>query len=142
MGSPQIVLDTNVLVSALRSKRGASNRLLSLVGSGQFEIHLSVPLFLEYAEQCLDLVGRIALSKEDVDDLLDFLCKVAHHWPIFFLWRPFLRDPKDDLVLEVAVASQCDGIVTFNKRDFLGVHQFGLDAWTPKEFLQEIGVLS
>jgi putative PIN family toxin of toxin-antitoxin system len=142
MASPQVVLDTNVLVSALRSKRGASNRLLRLVGTDTFEIHLSVPLFFEYSEQCLELVGQMSLSKEDVDDLLDYLCKVAHHWPIFFLWRPFLKDPKDDLVLEVAVAGQCDGIVTFNKRDFLGVHQFGLDTWTPKEFLQRLGVLS
>jgi putative PIN family toxin of toxin-antitoxin system len=139
MESPQIVVDTNVLVAGLRSKRGASNRLLRLVGTGTFEIHLSVPLFFEYAEQCLDLVGGLPLSKEDVDDLLDYLCKVAHHWPIFFLWRPFLNDPKDDLVLEVAVAGQCDGIVTFNKRDFLGAHQFGLKLWTPKEFLQQIG---
>ena len=59
----------------------------------------------------------------------------AHHQKIFYLWRPFLRDPNDDMVLEVAVEAQCSYIVTFNTRDFAGIEQFGLQTLTPGEFL-------
>ena len=68
--------------------------------------------------------------------LLDFRVVLRE---IFFLWRPFLRDPRDDMVLELAVEAECDAILTYNQRDFAGVEQFGLRANTPKEFLQEIG---
>src|SRR5262245_2716565 len=104
MERPQIVLDTNVLVSALRSKRGAAYRLVQLIGVGEFDIHVAVPLFFEYAEQCRKLVGETPLSDADVDDVLDFLVRSASREHIFFLWRPLLKDPNDDLVLEVAVA--------------------------------------
>ena len=60
---------------------------------------------------------------------------------IYYLWRPFLSDPRDDRVLELAVTAECDFIVTFNKSDFRGVEQFGLEALTPQEFLRKIGVL-
>ncbi|MEP6836253.1 MAG: PIN domain-containing protein [Gemmatimonas sp.] len=68
-----------------------------------------------------------------------FLCSVAHHRQIYFLWRPFLRDPNDDMVLEVAVEAQCTYIVTFNLRDFVGIEQFGLQAITPGQFLALLG---
>jgi predicted nucleic acid-binding protein len=60
---------------------------------------------------------------------------------VFFLWRPFLRDPKDDMLLELAVAAGCDAIVSYNKRDLAGVKDFGLKVYTPKEFLARIGEL-
>lgn len=74
-------------------------------------------------------------------DLLDYLCIVAERQDIFFLWRPSLRDPKDEMVLEVAVAGRCDSIITYNKRDFASVQSFDLAVYTPKEFLEVIGVL-
>ena len=141
MDRPQIVLDTSALVSALRSRRGASHLLLRRIDSGKFELHLSVPLFLEYEEVCKRLVGATPLTEEEIDDILDYLCKVAHHQPIFYLWRPFLKDPKDDMVLELAVAAGCDSIVTYNVRDFQGAEKFGVRVLTPKEFLQQIGEL-
>ena len=79
------------------------------------------------------------MTHADVDVVLDFLCAVAHHRQIFFLWRPFLRDPNDDMVLEVAVEAQCAYIVTFNLRDFVGIEQFGLQAITPAQFLALLG---
>jgi len=75
------------------------------------------------------------LTHADVDAVADFVCAQAHHRKIFYLWRPFLRDPNDDMVLEVAVEAQCGYIATFNTRDSAGVEQFGLQTLTPGEFL-------
>ncbi|MGD9047478.1 MAG: putative toxin-antitoxin system toxin component, PIN family [Anaerolineae bacterium] len=141
MKYPQVVVDTNVLVSALRSRRGASHRLLLLVSSGKFMINLSVPLVLEYEEVAKRLLGDTLLSEQDVDDILDYLCAVANQREIFYLWRPFLKDPKDDMVLELAVTADCDFIVTYNEKDFQGIERFGVRTVTPRDFLELIGEL-
>jgi predicted nucleic acid-binding protein len=141
MESPQIILDTNVLVSGLRSRRGAAFRLLGLVGTGRFDIHLSVPLVLEYEDAPGRQVAAGKVSQAVVDAVLDFHCRVASRHLIFFLWRPFLRDPRDDMVLELAVKGRCEIIVTFNERDFAGVEEFGIRVLTPAAFLREIGEL-
>jgi putative PIN family toxin of toxin-antitoxin system len=138
---PKVVLDTNVGVAAVRSNRGASFRVLSLVGTEKFQITVSVPLVLEYEDALLRNLHESDLTERDVRDLLDYLCSVAQVQEIFFLWRPFLRDPRDDMVLEVAVAAGCEAIVTHNRRDFRGIEQFGLEALTPQEFLKRIGGL-
>jgi putative PIN family toxin of toxin-antitoxin system len=131
----QIVLDTNVLIAGLRSRRGASFELLSRLGGDAFEINVSVPLVLEYEAVARAHARELGLTHTDVDDVLDYLCAVGHRRQIFYLWRPFLPDPQDDMVLEVAVEAGCDMIVTFNLRDFVGVEQFGLRALTPGQFL-------
>lgn len=82
------------------------------------------------------------LTSEDVNFVIDYYCSVAKQQDIFYLWRPFLPDPKDDLVLEVAVAGQCDAIATYNRKDFAGADRFGIRILEPVEFLREIGVLS
>lgn len=140
MQSPRIVLDTNVLVSALRSSQGASFKLVSLIDGGKFSLHLSVPLVLEYEEVLLRTKPDV-LGEQDVEDFLDYLCKVSEHHKIFFLWRPFLKDADDDMVLELAANAMCSHIVTFNVKDFLGSEQFGLKVTTPLEFLREIGAI-
>ena len=137
----QIVVDTNVWIAALRSKRGASHKLLSLIDSGQYEANISVPLVLEYEDTAKRFVGEIPLTERDIDDILDYICAVANQHKIYYLWRPFLSDPGDDMILELAVTAECDFIVTYNQSDFVGVEQFGLITLTPKEFLQKIGVL-
>lgn len=136
---PRIVLDTNVLIAALRSRRGASHRLVLLIDSGKFETKISVPLLLEYEAVAKRLIGRITVSARDIDHILDYVCDVAKHTRVFYLWRPMLKDPKDDMILELAVAGRCDFIVTFNKGDFSGAEQFGIHVVTPKEFLKKIG---
>ena len=136
---PRIVLDTNVLVSALRSQRGASYKILSLVGNGLFEIVLSVPLVFEYESATKRQSRQVGLTHQDIDDILDYLCSVGIHRQIYFLWRPCLRDPKDDLVLEVAVESESDYVITHNLRDFAGLERFGLQALKPGRFLEVIG---
>ena len=137
----QIVMDTNVLISALRSRRGPSFKMLGLIGKGNFEISLSVPLVLEYEAVAKRLRWSDKPAWSHVSNILDYLCAVAQRHQIFYLWRPFLKDPKDDMVLELAVTANCDFIVTYNKRDFQGAEHFGLRVVTPKEFLEEIGEL-
>ncbi len=138
----QIVLDTNVLVAGLRSRRGASFLLLELVGTGRFDIHLSVPLVLEYEDALLRQVAEERVDRGVMEAVLDFHCAVAQRHSIFFLWRPLLGDPRDDMVLELAVKAQCDYIITFNERDFVGVERFGIEAVGPVAFLKHMGVLS
>ena len=141
MPLPQIVIDTNVIVAGLRSRRGSAFKLLILINTGQFDIHLSIPLVLEYTEVLLRELPNLYLSREEVDDLIDFYCAVGVQHEIFFLWRPFLRDPKDDMVLELAVKAGCESIITYNTRDFAGVGQFGLSLLEPSDFLCLIGKL-
>jgi len=136
---PGILIDTNVFVSALRSRQGASFRLLGLVGIGRFEIELSVPLALEY-----EAVGRRTLPATTVtesafEDILDFVCRAARHREVFYTWRPCLADPGDDMILELAVAAGGATVVTFNRADFHGAERFGVRVLTPQEFLVEIG---
>lgn len=134
-----IVIDTNVFISALRSKRGASYKLIMAIGSGLFDMNISVPLILEYEGPAKRLIGETKLTSDDIDDIIDYICSVAGHWKVFYLWRPFLRDPKDDMVLELAVASESDFIISYNKKDFQGSENFGIKVFTPKEFLKKIG---
>lgn len=129
---PGIVIDTNVLVTALRSSRGASFRLLSLVGSGRFEIHLSTPLVAEY-ESVLKR-GLTSLSDTQIDDVIDYLCARSTHHEIFYLWRPVLKDADDDFLLELAVKANAK-IITWNVSDFGRAAALGIAAMTPREFL-------
>lgn len=142
MSPPQIVIDTNVVIAAQRSRRGASSRLLSLIGTDLFHLHLSVPLALEYEAVLTRQHDEIGLSLEDTAKLVDALCAYSVPHRIYFLWRPFLRDPTDDHVLELAIAARCDFIVTHNLRDFAGAERFGSRVVSPKVFLQQIGELS
>jgi len=132
-----VVLDTSVLVAAWRSRSGASHVLLERLLDGSFEIAVSVPLVLEYEAVLLRHLdaGR---TRADVETFVDYLCSAGLQQNIFFLWRPFLRDPKDDMVAEVAVASQAEAVVTHNISDFAPIGQFGLRVLTPGQFLLQL----
>ena len=138
----KIVIDTNVLFAALKSRRGASHKLVSLIPSEKFSIAISVPLIIEYEDVLKRGKLPFSITEKNISDFIDFFCRVGDQQDIFFLWRPFLTDPSDDLVLEVAVAGGCDAIITYNKRHFKNVQKFGLRILDPKEFLIEIGVIS
>ncbi len=127
---PNIVIDTNIIIAALRSKRGASNRLLRLFGTEKFIHSLSVPLILEYEAVIKHLFPTMSIKQ--INDLLDYICKVSQHTVIYYLWRPCLKDPKDDMVLELAVAAKSDFIVTFNEKDFALAKNFGIKVIRPK----------
>lgn len=138
-----IVIDTNVFIAALISRRGASYKLLSLIGPGRFDVSISVPMILEYEAVGKRLVGvQIVLSEQDIEAILDYICSVAQQHRIYYLWRPALKDPHDDMVLELAFSANCQFIVTYNLRDFQGIERFGITAITPKTFLEEIGELT
>ena len=131
-----VVLDTNVLVAGFRSRRGASFRLLTLLRAGAFEIAVSVPLVLEYEAQLSAHARELDMSADEVTGLVDYLCRVGRRQAIHFLWRPSLRDPADEFVLELAVAAECDAVVTHNVRDFAGVHALGVQIVTPAAFVR------
>jgi putative PIN family toxin of toxin-antitoxin system len=139
MPAPEVVLDTNVLVAGLRSRFGAAFDLLSLVGTGRFEINLSVPLLLEYEDVLFRPEIGLAIEEDAVQSVLDYHCSVARQHDIFFLWRPVLKDPGDDMVLELAVKARARFIITYNQRDFAGAERFGVEAITPGGFLRKIG---
>ena len=108
--------------------------------SHRYRPNISVPLFIEY-ESVAKRAGVVSsLTGRDVNAILDFILSKSSIREIFYLWRPYLRDPKDDLVLEVAVESKSKYIITFNKRDFKGIGKFGIKVATPKEFMIERGI--
>lgn len=131
-------MDTNVLVAAVRSPKGGSAEILRRALTRRLEVSCSVPLFLEY-EAVLSRPEQLqaaGVSVKDVGNLLDVLAGVLHPVEIQFLWRPQLRDPADDMVLEAAVNGGAQSIVTFNHRDFLPqVLRFGVTVLTPEQFL-------
>jgi predicted nucleic acid-binding protein len=91
-----------------------------LIGRGAVEVNISVPLIVEYEDAAKRMAREVGLAHADIDDILDYICAVAHRRRIHFLWRPFLKDSQDDHVLELAVESESDCIVTHNVRDFVG----------------------
>lgn len=133
-----IVLDTNVLVSALRSNKGASYLLLRMIDDQRIQVNLSTPLVKEYE----DVLNRAShnLEAQDICDILDYLVSIAKGHKIYYLWRPMLKDIKDDMVLELAVKAQ-SMIITYNKGDFKGVEKFDIQLLDPKEFLILLGEL-
>ena len=135
-----IVIDTNVLISALKSQQGASYKLIMSLPKGLFVPNISVPLFFEY-ESVAKRQGLVSkLSSQEIDSILEYFLSKSSIRKIFFLWRPFLKDPKDDLVLEVAVESQSEYIITFNTKDFKGCSKFGIKVVTPQEFIRMRGI--
>jgi putative PIN family toxin of toxin-antitoxin system len=133
-----VILDTSVLVSGLRSNRGASFQILKALRSGDLKVSVSVALVLEY-ESVLLRPGLIPnFTSEELCRIIDGICLMAQHHRIFFAWRPFLSDPNDDLVLEVAVAASAPYIITHNISDFAGTDSLGVHAITPSAALNMI----
>lgn len=126
-------MDTNVLVAAVRSRRGASRAWLRAILSREAALLLSVPLALQY-EAVLTRPEHLAAAGATRDGavlLLDALCAVCIPVEISFLWRPMLRDPDDEMVLEVAVNGRADRLLTFNMRHFAGAEQLGVRTQQP-----------
>lgn len=135
----EIVIDANVIVAALRSRRGSSFRLLMLVGDPRFNLNVSVSLAFEYEEVLKRYKSDLHLTDLEVDEFIDYICSRSTLREIFYLWRPTLPDPDDDFVLELAIESNAEFIVTFNIRDFRRAEEFGVRAIPPRDFLEFIG---
>lgn len=130
----KVVLDTNVILAALLSKRGASHWIVRRVLERKVPLALSVPLFLEY-EAVLSRpahLTRIGWTKRELNTFLDAIAAVAQPTAIWFLWRPGAVDPADEMVVECAVASRADALVTFNTRHMrVAAREFGFQLLTP-----------
>jgi len=140
----KIVLDTNIVLSALLSKRGASNKLMIWLFNQNKKYNVISNTLVTEFEDVLTREKNLKqfsnLTKNDVLNFIDDICFISYHQKIYFLWRPFLKDSNDDMVLEVAVNAKADAIITFNPKDFNGVKEnFNIDILTPKEFLIYIG---
>lgn len=138
----RLVLDTNVLVAAMRSPRGASAAILMAARQGRATLLVSVSLALEYEATCREAEHRLAagLSEREVDVFLDAVMAMAEPVETHFLWRPHLRDPGDEMVLEAAVNGRAHALVTFNVRDFgTAPAQFGVELLLPREAIARIG---
>ena len=132
----RIVLDTDVVVAALRSPGGASAAIVRLVRQGGATLLISVALALEYEAVCSRPEHRLGagLSEHQVNVFVDAIVALAEPVPVHFLWRPQLRDPCDEMVLEVAINGEADALVTFNTRDFGNVPgHFGVDLMLPRD---------
>lgn len=132
----RLILDTATMVAAIRSDAGASRRLLLAALERRLTLLASVPLMIEYEAVMTrpEHLEASGLSEGDVNALLDAVVAVAEPVRLAFLWRPTLRDPDDDMVLEAAVNGRANTIVTFNLRDFAGAAtQFGIEVLSPGE---------
>src|ERR1700722_804624 len=132
-----IVLDTNVVISALRSRRGASFAVLRRIGEAWTPL-ISVALILEYEAVGQREAKRLKISESAIDAIIRAFCFAGYEADIYFRLRPFLPDPGDEFLLELAVAGRADAIVTHNVRHFAGAERFGIRVTTPREFLRTI----
>ncbi len=131
-------MDTNVLLAGLYSSSGASFQILRLIDSRKIKPVISTTLLFEYEDVLKREQTILELSHKQVDIILDNICALSNFQKIYFLWRPYLKDPKDDHILEVAVASKTKTIVTYNLKDFKRVEKFGIRAITPGNYLEVI----
>ncbi len=133
-----IIMDTNVLFAGLYSSTGASFQILRLLDARKIKPVISTTLLFEYEDVLKREQTVLELPHKQVDIILDNICALSKFQEIYFLWRPYLKDPKDDHVLEVAVASITKTIVTHNLKDFKGCEKFGIKAITPGNYLEVI----
>ena len=135
------MLDTDVVVAAMRSPAGASAALVNAIRQEQATLLLTVALALEYEAVCRRPEHRIGagLTAKGVSIFVEAVIAMAEPVPTHFLWRPQLRDPNDEMVLETAVNGGADGLVTFNLRDYgTAAARFGVEILLPREAIRRI----
>jgi putative PIN family toxin of toxin-antitoxin system len=132
------VLDTNVLCAALRSRRGASRRVVDLVLDGDIVAHVSVPLVLEYEEVLLREADALSVTPREIRIVLAAVVKQAEEHVVHFRWSEYVRDPDDTHVLNTAVSASCPHLVTFNKSNFHRASALNVRLLTPREFLTHV----
>jgi len=136
-----IVLDTSVLVSALRTRLGAGNAVLRLVAERRLVILATPPLFLEYEDVLKRPEHRLVhgLGIEAIDEFLAELAALIEPVEVHFQWRPQSKDPNDEMVIEAAINGHADALITYNVSDFAGaVERFGIPVLRPVELLKKV----
>jgi putative PIN family toxin of toxin-antitoxin system len=134
-------LDTDVIVAAMRSPTGASAAIIRKARRGKIALLLSVPLTMEYEAVCVRPEHQLAagLSEQEVRIFVDAVIAIAELVKIHYLWRPQLRDPSDEMVLEAAVNGRANLLITFNVRDYgTAPARFGIEVMTPREAVERI----
>jgi putative PIN family toxin of toxin-antitoxin system len=137
----RIVLDTSVVVAGLRTRLGAGNAILRLVASRRLILLASAPLFLEYEEVLQRAEQRLAhgLTLDQVDEFLAELAALVEPVELHFRWRPQVRDPNDEMVLETAINGRADALVTYNIAHFaLAGRRFRIPVLRPADLLREV----
>lgn len=137
----RLILDTDVIVAAMRSPRGASAAILGEVRLGRVVLALTVALALEYEAVCMRPEHRLAagLSRPEAVIFVDAVIAMAEPVETHYRWRPQLRDPADEMVLEAAINGEADVLATFNQRDFGDVpRQFGIEVLLPRDVIRRI----
>ena len=137
----RIVLDTSVVVAALRTREGVGNAVLRLVARRRLVLLATPPLFCEYEEVLKRPEQQLAhgLTVEDVDDFLAELAALIEPVDLHFRWRPQLRDSSDEMVLEAAINGSADALVTYNIGDFAQAgERFGIPILRPGELLKKV----
>jgi putative PIN family toxin of toxin-antitoxin system len=137
----QLVIDTNVLIAGLRSRRGAAFRLLSILNDARWQINLSVALVLEYEEVLKRESAALQLSYEDVDIVINALVNISNRRPIPYSWRPMSHDADDDFLIELALNIRADHIITYDLRHLRVLKELGFSVITPREFLELVDEL-
>lgn len=132
------VMDTNVLVAALRSRRGASFEILRRLRSGQWTAVLSNHLLFEYEEILKRDADALGLGPDDVDQLLNAISARAEPWPLAPDWHPILADPDDEPLVQLAVESGARRVVTHNVRDLQAARTLGVEVLNPRDFLGKL----
>ena len=128
-------MDTNVLVAGLRSRRGASNELLSLLRGGKWTLVLSNTVLSEYHEVLHRDAGVLGLTGDDANAYLDVLCAQAERWAMTSQWQPVAADADDEPIVQLAREAKVSYLLTHNVRDVQGATQFGVQVMRPAEFL-------
>ena len=134
-------MDTDAIVAAMRSPTGASAAIIRQARRGKIALLLSVPLAMEYEAVCVRPEHQLAagLSEQEVRIFVDAIIAIAEPVKIHYLWRPQLRDPSDEMVLETAVNGRASLLITFNVRDYgTAPERFGIEVMTPREAVERI----
>lgn len=136
----RLVLDTDAVIAAMRSPTGASAAIVRAARQGRVQLLLTVPLAMEYEAVCRRPEHGLeaGLSNLEVEIFVDAVIAMAEPVPTHFLWRPQLRDPNDEMVLEAAVNGRADALVTFNLRDYGNAAEFGVGILLPREAIGRI----
>lgn len=135
----RVILDTNVIVAAMRSQTGASHRLLLTIGHSSWQSIVTPALMYEYEDVARRAGNAPGLSPQDITNILDLIYQQSHRQLVWFSWRPLSSDPGDDVILEAAIAGGCDFVVSFNERHLRVAREFGIKVLKPAELLKLIG---